>query len=34
MPPDREQRVGVAGVFDSAHDQPRGHRVWWEANAV
>ena len=24
--PHREQRVGVAGVFDAAHDQPGGHR--------
>ena len=27
IPPDREQRVGVAGVFDAAHDQPGGDRV-------
>ena len=26
MPPYREQRVGVAGVFDAAHDQPGGDR--------
>lgn len=26
MPPHREQRVGVAGVFDAAHDQPGGNR--------
>ena len=27
IPPDREECVGVAGVFDAAHDQPCGHRV-------
>ena len=26
IPPDPEQGIGVAGVFDAAHDQPRGHR--------
>ncbi len=26
MPPHREQRVGVAGVLDAAHDQPGGNR--------
>ena len=25
--PDREQCVGVAGVFDAAHDQPGSHRI-------
>ena len=27
IPPHREQRVGVAGVFDEAHDQPGGDRA-------
>ena len=27
IPPDREQRVGVAGVFDPAHHQPGGDPV-------
>ena len=32
--PHREQRVGVAGVFDAAHDQPGGDRLSVEAKAV
>ena len=27
IPPDREQRVGVTGVFDAAHDKPGGDPV-------
>jgi hypothetical protein len=27
IPPHREQRIGVAGVFDPAHDQPGGDRA-------
>ena len=34
IPPDREQCVAVAGIFDPAHDQPGGHRMGVDANAV